>query len=632
MKVFSLMVLTLLLACMLAFDIRPVEAEHATIVVPDDYGTIQQAIDAASPGTTVFVRRGIYRENLFISKSLDLIGEDMERTVIDGSGTGHVIYIKADSVKVSGFTITNSSLNFPYSGIHLDDSHNCNIHNNKITESYYGIRVYNSSDNLIHQNHIYAAYIHARSTYLYTIELAWSHRNTIMANHLYHGAYGIIMAESRNNSIAENTFVPGSGADEAVRVEHNSNYNTFLSNNITINKVGYREYSFRIGFYISGSLGNVLRENEITTRDCIYLSKANMTVMLENDLYGTTRSLYIEKSHYCVFYHNNIFVGSVGGLYDLVGNVWGNGYPSGGNYWKMQTARSDYYSGSNQDEPGSDGIVDTPYQLGRYDEDRYPFMNPYAEPTFIVSSSPTSQKLYAPHSKSTTILITSINSFILPVHLSYSWVGTPPSGVTCSLSQNTVTPPPNGIGITNLTISAAPTASIGTFTLRVTGTSNSLTHYRDIPVTILSASLDITPPQIGKPAQKPHKNIIELNETVTITVNATDEESGIDKVTLSYTTDNGTTWTNLTMNLNITTNSYATIIPEQQPSTIVKYKIIAYDNAGNMAVADNAGQYYIYTVIPEFSLATILALFIILSMLVVVFAKKKPPKKTKTKL
>jgi len=34
--------------------------------------------------------------------------------------------------------------------------------------------------------------------------------------------------------------------------------------------------------------------------------------------------------------------------------------------------------------------------------------------------------------------------------------------------------------------------------------------------------------------------------------------------------------------------------------TYVKYKIVAYDNAENMAVEDNAGQYYTYTVIPEF--------------------------------
>jgi len=34
--------------------------------------------------------------------------------------------------------------------------------------------------------------------------------------------------------------------------------------------------------------------------------------------------------------------------------------------------------------------------------------------------------------------------------------------------------------------------------------------------------------------------------------------------------------------------------------TYVKYKIIAYDYAENVAVDDNAGEYYLYSVIPEF--------------------------------
>lgn len=72
--------------------------------VPDDYETIQGAIDAAIEGDTIFVARGTYVENLCIDKEgLTLIGEDMSSTIIDG---GEVV-VAADNVNVNGFTVQN---------------------------------------------------------------------------------------------------------------------------------------------------------------------------------------------------------------------------------------------------------------------------------------------------------------------------------------------------------------------------------------------------------------------------------------------------------------------------------------------------------------------------------------------
>jgi CHAT domain-containing protein len=53
-----------------------------TITVPDDYLSIQAAIDAAYPEGTVYIRAGVYKENLVIDKPLSLIGEDRTTTVI----------------------------------------------------------------------------------------------------------------------------------------------------------------------------------------------------------------------------------------------------------------------------------------------------------------------------------------------------------------------------------------------------------------------------------------------------------------------------------------------------------------------------------------------------------------------
>jgi hypothetical protein len=84
------------------------------------------------------------------------------------------------------------------------------------------------------------------------------------------------------------------------------------------------------------------------------------------------------------------------------------------------------------------------------------------------------------------------------------------------------------------------------------------------------------------------------------------------------------------MSYNSTSGLYYAMILGQSEETYVKYKIVAYDNAENMAVEDNTGQYYTYTVIPEFSSSLILLLVMVLSVLAVVLAKRKLPRKPDT--
>jgi len=76
------------------------------------------------------------------------------------------------------------------------------------------------------------------------------------------------------------------------------------------------------------------------------------------------------------------------------------------------------------------------------------------------------------------------------------------------------------------------------------------------------------------------------------------------------------------MTPNPTTGLYEAIIPGQHAGTLVKYRITAYDNAGNYKVEDNSEHYYTYTVIPEFSSLTIILLSVAISTLLIVLLKK----------
>ena len=82
-----------------------------TLRVPQDYPTIQAAIDAAAPGATVSVASGTYFVSLTIDKSVTLASQSGAAvTTLDGGRAGRVIFARgtgAESVAIVGFTIMN---------------------------------------------------------------------------------------------------------------------------------------------------------------------------------------------------------------------------------------------------------------------------------------------------------------------------------------------------------------------------------------------------------------------------------------------------------------------------------------------------------------------------------------------
>jgi len=89
-------------------------AFSATIYVPDDYATIQEAINASSNDDTVIVRSGTYYENIdFLGKAIVLKSEQgPSSTTIDGLQNGSVVVFvtgEGQGSLIEGFTIANGS-------------------------------------------------------------------------------------------------------------------------------------------------------------------------------------------------------------------------------------------------------------------------------------------------------------------------------------------------------------------------------------------------------------------------------------------------------------------------------------------------------------------------------------------
>jgi len=130
--IFSLLLIGLLIS---TFEVRLVKTE-STIIVPDDYSTIQDAINAASNGDTIFVRNGTYIENVVVNKSVSVIGECREGTIVDGNGS-NVFSLRTNNITVAQFTIQHG-----HRGISSnDDSWNSTICRNNIANNSYGITV-----------------------------------------------------------------------------------------------------------------------------------------------------------------------------------------------------------------------------------------------------------------------------------------------------------------------------------------------------------------------------------------------------------------------------------------------------------------------------------------------------------
>jgi len=185
----------------------------------------------------------------------------------------------------------------------------------------------------------------------------------------------------------------------------------------------------------------------------------------------------------------------------------------------------------------------------------------------------------------------------------------------------------NGIEEIYWRINDGPVEAIGTDgqpLITTQGANNTLEYWsvddasnEELPHKVLTGiKLDKTVPIIGIPSRISEGNV-EQGQEVKILVNTTDFLSGVKNVTLSYNLNNGTIWNDSSMVLNLTAGLYETAIQVQQAQTNVRYKITAYDNAGNFKVDDNNGTYYGYTVIPEFSSFLILLLFMMASLVAI---------------
>ena len=292
---------------------------------PVNYSNIQDAIDDSSDGDIIFVYddSSPYYENLIVDKSINLCGEDKDTTVIDGNTGGDAIYVSADWVNISGFTIRNVTSDWFWDyGIEIS-SNNCTIEdNNIISNSNEGLHfIYSNNNNILNnyfsQNH-------------YSIRLRDSNHNTISGNTITYDYAGIVVTGGCDFNIISNNILDNV-EEISIYFGSNCNNNIIINNSLSDSKYGIQTYpssynnfssntinNCDIGLDLRGSIRSIVYGNWIMNcGSCgIYSSYSNLDVVSSNYISNSGHGIYLiaQSNNYSIF--DNIITSNSGhGIY-----------------------------------------------------------------------------------------------------------------------------------------------------------------------------------------------------------------------------------------------------------------------------------------------------------------------------
>jgi len=203
------------------------------------YQTIVDGIAAASNGNTVFVFNGIYSDYLYVTKSIKLIGENQESTIIDTT----LEFEYADYVTVRGFTVK-------LGGIRLWHSSHHTVRENILSDRG-GIQLNDCSNSVVSENVI-------SPTLDNGITIKSDSISNILSNNYISGAndHGILIRGDSNNTIVTNNIITNCGWD-GINVDKADN--TVITDNTITNN----DHSILLDFVSNSVLnGNTITDND----------------------------------------------------------------------------------------------------------------------------------------------------------------------------------------------------------------------------------------------------------------------------------------------------------------------------------------------------------------------------------
>ena len=295
---------------------------------PGNYTKIQDAIDAATEGDTIFVYddSSPYLENVMVNKSVHLMGEHRETTEINGGGNEDVIVITKDFVTLSDFTLKEPD--WYYDGVILS-ANNTVLTNLSIVNTGYAFTTRNAHNNIFKDIEISAgrdgmrivfsdSNVFQRVTftdnYIGYMAIIQSNRNTISDCTFACGSLAI--SQSNNNTIQRNTFLASTGlslfsANDNL-IEENTFENPMVSSSDSYrNTVHNNMVNGKPLVYLEGQQDQIVDDaGQVILIHCEEITVQNLEIISN----GTEASISIQESADCIISDNVL----LGGWYSII--------------------------------------------------------------------------------------------------------------------------------------------------------------------------------------------------------------------------------------------------------------------------------------------------------------------------
>ncbi len=233
-----------------------------------NFTSIQDAINNASSGSTIYIWAGTYYENLKVNKTITIIGNGTDNTTINGSFKGSVIYVSSDFVNISGITVTGSNQTWTdlHAGIKIDNANNATIKDTNCSDNIVGIYLNNSHSNIIKNN--------SCSNIWSGIYCSLSNSNTFENNTCdLNDQSGIGLSNANSNVIKYNSFNSNSQSDLEI---YGSDFNTISNNNFESSIIGIGIYYSKSNTVINNKIASMLWGIQLDESEGIILKNNEM--------------------------------------------------------------------------------------------------------------------------------------------------------------------------------------------------------------------------------------------------------------------------------------------------------------------------------------------------------------------
>ena len=268
------------------------------------FNSISDGINSSLNGVTIYVFNGEYNENIKINKSIMLLGENQNLTIINGNYNEYIFSLNEDCILIKNFSIHNSGGFVSDSGIFINSNYN-SIENCTIYKTKIGVYIYNSS-----RNYIKNCIFHNNGNGIY---INTSNSIEISKCYFSHNSLGINIQKSSNINI-KNSYATINGVGFFINASSFINISSCALYNNNDNQGGI----FLVDSKELIVYNSIIRHNgfgiDIESSQKINISK--------NDVYLNTHTgVYIEKnSKFITVHKSNIFNNFRFGIYTINSN------------------------------------------------------------------------------------------------------------------------------------------------------------------------------------------------------------------------------------------------------------------------------------------------------------------------